>query len=215
MDQLNKRKIDSLIILGVILCYVFYFIVLRLPLERHVVYVGVDDMIPFWEVFIIPYVIWYPFVWGPLFYFYIKDRESFLHFGLCLVIGMAIGTTTFILYPSMIDFQPQEFPRDNIFSYLVGLMYASDEPHNVLPSMHCYCAVAVWIGLWKSKSLGGKLWVRITSAVIAILICLSTVLIKQHSFVDLVTGVILALIVGFVVYRINWPFHRRFEGSVD
>ena len=50
--------------------------------------------------------------------------------------------------------RPGVFPRDNLFTRAVGLLYRIDTPTNVLPSMHVFNAILMWAGL---KSGSGRL----------------------------------------------------------
>ncbi|MCQ4635532.1 phosphatase PAP2 family protein [Anaerovorax odorimutans] len=211
MEELFKNKRDLLIFAGILLAYAFYLISVHIPMERHVIHVPLDDMIPFCEIFVIPYIWWYGFISGPLVWFFIKSREDFLDLGIYLLMGMWICSAFFLIYPTSIDFLPQEFPRNNLFTFLIKLLYAADNPANVFPSIHCFESTAICIAIWKSKRWGKFPKPRAVGLASAVLICLSTVFIKQHSVLDLAAGVLLALILYFPVYKINWPYRKRFE----
>ena len=211
MEQQHKKRCDWLIIGGMLLAYIFYLVSVHIPMERHVIHVPLDDWIPFCEIFVIAYIGWYGLISGPLLWFFLKSREDFLYMGIYLLTGMWICSIIFLIYPTCIDFQPETFPRENVFTFLTGLLYAADEPVNVFPSIHCFEATAIAIAIWKSKQWGNCVKPRIVGVVSAVLICLSTVLIKQHSAADMAVGVLLAFALYFPVYKINWPFRKRFE----
>lgn len=211
MEQQHKKRCDWLIIGGMLLAYIFYLVSVHIPMERHVIHVPLDDWIPFCEIFVIAYIGWYGLISGPLLWFFWKSREDFLYMGIYLLTGMWICSIIFLIYPTCIDFQPETFPRENVFTFLTGLLYAADEPVNVFPSIHCFEATAIAIAIWKSKQWGNCVKPRIVGVVSAVLICLSTVLIKQHSAADMAVGVLLAFALYFPVYKINWPFRKRFE----
>lgn len=211
MEQQHKKRCDWLIIGGMLLAYIFYLVSVHIPMERHVIHVPLDDWIPFCEIFVIAYIGWYGLISGPLLWFFWKSREDFLYMGIYLLTGMWICSIIFLIYPTCIDFQPETFPRENVFTFLTGLLYTADEPVNVFPSIHCFEATAIAIAIWKSKQWGNCVKPRIVGVVSAVLICLSTVLIKQHSAADMAVGVLLAFALYFPVYKINWPFRKRFE----
>lgn len=211
MEQQFKKKRDLLIFAGILLAYAFYLVSVHIPMERHVIHVPLDDMIPFCEVFVIPYVWWYGFISGPLVWFFVKSREDFLDLGIYLLMGMWFCTIFFFVYPTCIDFLPQEFPRENFFTFLTGRLYAADEPANVFPSIHCFESVAICIAIWKSKRWGNHRKPRMVGLLSAVFICLSTLFIKQHSVLDAAAGVLLAFILYIPVYKINWPYRKRFE----
>jgi membrane-associated phospholipid phosphatase len=72
--------------------------------------------------------------------------------------------------------------------------------------MHVFGTVAPTAALLMNKEAGKKLWVWITALIICIGICLSTVFMKQHSVIDLVTGGLLYLPIYLLIYRggRNW-----------
>ena len=207
----EKKRRDFIVVAGLLLAYVFYMVSVHLPIDRHVIHVSLDDQIPFCEVFVLAYIWWYGFISGPLVWFFMKSREDFLYMGIYLLSGIWICSVIFMVYPTCIDFQPDTFPRDNILITLTKLLYHADNPANVLPSIHCFESVAVCIAIWKSKRWGHCVKPRIVALASAVLICLSTVFIKQHSVVDIAAGVLLAVILYFPIYKINWPFRKRFE----
>lgn len=211
MEDQFKKKRDLLIFAGILLAYACYLISVHIPMQRHVIHMPWDDAIPFCELFVLPYIWWYGFISGPLVWFFFKSRQDFLDLGIYLLTGMWICTFIFLVYPTCIDFQPQQLPRENVFSFLVWLLYAADEPANVFPSIHCFESTAICIAIWKSKLWGSHLKPRIVGLLSAILICLSTMFIKQHSTADVAAGVLLALVLYVPVYKINWPFRKRFE----
>ena len=211
MEDQFKKKRDLLIFAGILLAYIFYLISVHIPMERHLIHVPLDDQIPFCELFVLPYIWWYGFISGPLIWFFLKSRQDFLDLGIYLLAGMWFCSAFFLIYPTYIDFQPQTLPRENLFSFLVELLYRADEPANVFPSIHCFESTAICIAIWKSKLWGGYRKPRIVGLASAIFICLSTMFIKQHSAADVAAGVLLPLILYFTVYKINWPFRKRFE----
>ena len=84
------------------------------------------------------------------------------------------------------------------------LIYANDQPYNVLPSLHCYEATAIHLASFGGAAGRRYKGLRAASAVIAVLICLSTLFVKQHSVLDLVSGCLLAgLVYAAVVYLKN------------
>ncbi len=77
---------------------------------------------------------------------------------------------------------------------LCRLIYANDAPVNVFPSLHCYEALVMHLATFRMPPLRARKRLRLASAVLVILICLSTLLVKQHSVADLVAGCTLAVV---------------------
>jgi membrane-associated phospholipid phosphatase len=62
--------------------------------------------------------------------------------------------------------------------------------------MHVYGSVVLAAALIRSRIVKG--YIKISGTVLAVLICLSTVFVKQHSIIDLVAAVILFAILHTV-----------------
>lgn len=80
---------------------------------------------------------------------------------------------------------------------VLRLVQSSDVPHNCFPSSHCSVALlsALIIQEHKNKSL------KIFSWVSAIGISLTTVTTKQHFFLDIIGGWILAIVLWYFIYN--------------
>lgn len=68
-----------------------------------------------------------------------------------------------------------------------------------LPSIHVSSTVAVHLTICHAASVRNKKPIRTLSWIVTILICLSTMFIKQHSLVDVLCGWILSLILDEAV----------------
>ena len=168
-----------------------------------IVHSVVDDWIPFCEWFVIPYVIWYPFVFLPAMLFLIKERESLFKMGSFIVAGLVVCVTFFIVCPNGIDFRPDpaDFENKNFLTWLVGWLYAHDQPENVCPSLHVLDSLIVWAAIHHSPMLRKwRIWLSPLTGLVAILICLSTAFIKQHSVIDIVVAAGLFLLIYPFIY---------------
>ena len=94
------------------------------------------------------------------------------------------------------------FPRDNIFSRLVGVLYAADTNTNVFPSLHVGYSIAI-ASVWLKEKSAGVLWKSFV-VVFVVLVCLSTAFIKQHSVLDAFAAAIMCLVAEVIVYRDFW-----------
>ncbi|MCL2488130.1 MAG: 2-oxo acid dehydrogenase subunit E2 [Oscillospiraceae bacterium] len=197
---------------------VWYFTLQLIGPASHAVWMPLDDVIPFNEWFIIPYVEWYLFVFGTLFWMMLtRSRERFLRQVILLYGGMLVCLIIQSVWPTHIDFRPEILPRNNFLTWIVGLIYGADNPINVFPSIHCYNALAIALGITLSGNPSrGKpsrgdpsrwqpLWVALAWAN-SLLICASTVYIKQHAVWDFVGAVAVILPMYVIAYKIQWPF---------
>ena len=91
------------------------------------------------------------------------------------------------------------------------MLYGADTPTNVFPSIHVYntCATLYSI-LISDAELFQRKWFRTFSIIVTVLICLSTMLIKQHSIVDVVGAIIMFFIVAALVQL----YHKKYDPKV-
>lgn len=170
----------------------------------NIIYSPLDSLIPFWEVFVIPYILWFAYVAVVMIYFMITSRRDFVRTGVFLLTGMTICLIIYTIYPNGINLKPTEFARDNFMVDIVKKIYSIDTPTNVLPSIHCLNSIGIHIGIMKSQNLSKNKWNCNGSAVLAILICLSTVFIKQHSILDMFAAIVLSIPLYYISYVFNW-----------
>ncbi|MDE6916331.1 MAG: phosphatase PAP2 family protein [Lachnospiraceae bacterium] len=189
--------------LAVMSVYAVFYLIAFFYLERrdvavHEISMEIDDMIPFCEIFIVPYLLWFAYVALTVVFLCVKDREESDRLVAFLMAGMTIFIVVSAVFPNGHNLRPKTFARDNIFIDLIRNLYATDTPTNILPSIHVYNSVAIMIAVWRSKCfLGHHLIKAFMMGLGASIIC-STVLIKQHSMLD----VLLALLLSAVMYSI-------------
>lgn len=161
-----------------------------------------DDWIPFCEWFLIPYVLWYGFIIGMHLYLLHRDVEAYRKYSRFLIVSFGISTAVFLLFPSCQNLRPTEFPRENWLTDLVKLIYAADTNTNVFPSEHAIGSIAVFAAAVNTRSLKtpGKL-TAIGAA--SLLICLSTVFMKQHSVLDVAGAIPVCIAAYGIVYGRN------------
>ena len=159
-----------------------------------------DARIPFVRQFVLIYVLWYPLMLGTTLYLLLKDRRAFLRYARSVVLGLTACMLTFVLLPSGQELRPAEVPGSDLTARLLRAIYAADTNTNVFPSMHVVGTLAAVIGIFDSRSAPrGVQW---GVAALGVLINASTVLIKQHSVLDILGGVVLYWLVYLAVYRL-------------
>jgi len=178
----------------------FYFLEKR-NVAVHVIHFGIDAYIPFCEYFIIPYMLWFAYVSAAVIWLGIKDKEEGAKLVAFLMTGMTIFIVVSAIFPNGLDIRPRYFTRDNVFIDLVKWLYSIDTSTNVVPSIHVYNSIGVMIAAMRTRLLKGH---RIAKAGVELLgfsIICSTVFIKQHSMLDVLTATILSALVYAVCYR--------------
>lgn len=164
------------------------------------IHCALDDMIPFHELFLIPYVLWYFFIVGMHLYTLFYDVPAFQAFTRFLIISLAISTSLFLLFPSCQNLRPEVFPRDNLLTRAVQLLYKVDTNTNVFPSEHVIGAFAVWAAAAHTERLRAP-WKITAIGLFSILVCFSTVCLKQHSLLDVAAALPICAVAYGICYR--------------
>ncbi|MEG1741912.1 MAG: phosphatase PAP2 family protein [Acetivibrio sp.] len=169
-----------------------------------VIHTPFDNLIPFNEFFYIPYVLWFLYIPAVVLYFFFTSKKDFFKICIFLFTGMTICLIIYTLWPNCQNLRPLTFERDNFFVDCVQRLYGFDTSTNVCPSIHVFNSIGAHIAIRSSEKLKNKKWLRFGSFVLASLICLSTVFLKQHSIIDGLCAVSLACVLYFFVYYLNY-----------
>ncbi len=168
--------------------------------DFHVIHTRLDDMIPFAEIFVVPYLLWFLYMFVTVFYFFLKNKRDFYRLCAYLFAGMTICLAICTVFHNGTDMRPVIDPHKNIFTLIVSIVYAIDTPTNIFPSIHVYNSVAAHVAVMRSEDLKKHPYVQRASLVLCILICISTMVLKQHSVVDVMGGLVLAYILYPMAY---------------
>lgn len=203
-------------ILSYLIIYQMWFIYVERTVTRrfHIVHTVLDDYIPFVEVFIVPYLLWFGYVAFAIAWFFFKDVQDYYKLCTFLFVGMTVFLVVSTVYPNGHYLRPRVFERDNIFISLVKGLYMVDTPTNLFPSIHVYNSIGVQLAVMNSEKLKEKKWVQWISFILMSSIIASTMFLKQHSVFDVITGCVMGLIMYTLVYGSNWqPGTKRvYEG---
>lgn len=201
LSKINEPRFSHLKLLsGWLVYFALYFITERLiPVENcFVVHSRLDDIIPFCEWFVIPYVGWYLLIVWSLWYFALYNTDGFRRLQTFIIITQLVAMAVYILFPNMQDLRPTVFPRDNILTRLVGVLYAADTNTNVFPSLHVAYSIGIASVWLKEKAANWK--TKTFVVIFVVLVCLSTAFIKQHSVLDGFAAILLCIFAELWVY---------------
>lgn len=189
-----------LILYGII--YMTWFCYLERTVTKHyyVIHMAIDDHIPFCEVFVIPYFLWFLYVSAVVLFLFFKSKPDYRRACIFLFTGMTVFLVVSTLWPNGHHLRPYTMPRDNIFTAMVAHLWRTDTPTNLWPSIHVYNSIGAHVALCRC-SLGKRRWLRGASLILCTSIILSTVFLKQHSMFDVLTGLIMASAMYVLVYR--------------
>ena len=143
-----------------------------MTLNYHIIYSPLDDKIPFVEYFVLPYVTWFFYIAAVLIYFLAHNKRDYLRATFMVDTAMIVSTLICVVYPSVHELRPAVFENSNLCTRLVQLLYSTDNPAVIMPSMHTSVSVLLAVAIWTSESLRHCTWAKIGSAVLSTLIVL-------------------------------------------
>ncbi len=169
---------------------------------------ALDAWIPFCEWFLIPYLFWFVFLVGMHIYLLLFDPAAFRRFMQFIILSYSVTVIVYIFYPTCQQLRPTEFPRDNWLTRFMGWFYRFDTNTNVCPSLHCVGSLAVAFAAFDTPRFQTRGW-RLAFGGTALLISASTMLVKQHSAVDVFWAYVLCGAAYLAVYVLPEKIHKR------
>jgi membrane-associated phospholipid phosphatase len=114
---------------------------------------------------------------------------------------VVISCSFFIIMP--VRMERPILPETGIFNILLQFIYNMDNPVNCFPSQHVALIMSA------ALSIRRRLREFIPWMVFAILVCFSTVFVKQHYVLDVISGILLAFLsLGLSLIAIKYLFER-------
>lgn len=192
--------------LAILIIYMVLYMASFCYLEKNIthysiIHCNIDDYIPFCEYFVVPYLLWFPYIIGVTLYFFHTNRPGFSKLAWFLMIGMTIFLVVSYIFPNGHNLRPNNLEGDSIFINMVQKLYLTDTPTNILPSIHVLNTLGVQFAIMYDEELSSKRWIMNSSMTLSILIILSTMFLKQHSAVDVILAFALGAVMNLVIYR--------------
>jgi len=188
MKEFIKKYHHAWLIVTYFPLYLLWFSLLEQHITKnyHIIESPLDSYIPFKESFIIPYLLWFPFIAVSILYFIFRDKSEYYRLCGTLITGMTVFLLVSTVFPNGLSLRPtlSGLERNNLFLDLVGALHKADTSTNVCPSIHVYNSIAVCFAFFESSHLKGKRLVKFGILLLTVLICMSTVFLKQHSVID-------------------------------
>lgn len=195
----KKKDLPYLLCLLVMPALGFLYTLLNTDTREAVILsTTIDEWIPFVPVFIVPYILWYAFILGYLFYFWYKDVQTFLKTLSIIVIGELICFVIYFYFQTTVP-RP-ELAGDGMFVDLVRMIYSHDQPYNAFPSIHVLTTFAIILGNFniKDKHSFHSAFVPIMGS----LIIVSTLFVKQHFILDMVSSIFLTVFIYGIMFEL-------------
>ena len=161
---------------------------------------ALDDVIPFVKEFVYAYILWFPYMVGATLWLVVRDKRAFVRYAVFAMISMTACYVIYFLFPSGQELRPDAVEGGSLAAFILRAIYAADTNTNVFPSMHVVGTLVAMAGLWDTDSVSrrAKLWLLI----VGVFIIVSTVFVKQHSALDVFSGIALCAVVYPLVYKL-------------
>ena len=190
-----------LFLLGWVGYFIMYFLTERLiPAEKcYPVHCVLDDIVPFCEYFVIPYVGWYVLIVGSLLYFALYNPDGFVKLMKFIITTQVVATIIYIVFPNRQDLRPLYFERENIFTAIVNLLYTCDTNTGVCPSLHVAYSVGIASTWLKEKDAS---WIcKGLITLFCFMVCISVAFVKQHSVVDIFAAIPVCVLAEWIAFH--------------
>lgn len=177
--------------------YIFGFFLIEQVNQRPaiLIYSVFDDWIPFSKYAVVPYCMWFVEIAGILLFLYFKkSRDIYIRNMALILSSMMCALPIFCLFPTAVDLRPSSVIGDDILSKLVRFIYFVDDSRNVCPSLHvteCYLMIKIW-----NQYIGKKK--GLPMMILNVIICISTLFLKQHSVIDVVVGLLYGILFKYL-----------------
>lgn len=189
-----------LFLLGWVGYFILYFLTENfIPYEKcYPVHCWLDDIVPFCEYFVIPYVGWYLLIVGSLIYFALYNPKNFENMSKFIIVTQVVAMVIYILFPTRQDLRPEMFPRENIFTGILGLIYRFDTNTGVCPSLHVAYSVGI-ASTWLKEKSASKLCKTLIT-IFCFFVCISVAFVKQHSVVDIFAAIPVCILAEWIAF---------------
>lgn len=129
-----------------------------------------------------------------------SNKEYWFRFVFGDVLSRVICGAIFLLIPTTLT-RP-ELESTGFWNSVLYLIYTLDMPVNLFPSIHCLASVMSSIGLRGCRNIPKAY--KAFSWIFALLICASTLFTHQHYIIDVIGGVLLAILCYALGQHTSW-----------
>ncbi|UXH43862.1 phosphatase PAP2 family protein [Rossellomorea vietnamensis] len=195
----KKKDLPYLLCLLVMPALGFIYTLLNTDTREAVILsTQLDEWIPFVPIFIVPYILWYAFILGYLFYFWYKDVPTFLKTLGIIFIGELVCFVIYFYFQTTVP-RP-ELAGSGVFLDMVQMIYSHDQPYNAFPSIHVLTTFAIILGNFniQDKHRFHSVFVPAMGS----LIIVSTLFVKQHFVLDMVSSIFLTTFIYGIMFEL-------------
>lgn len=211
MYMKNKKFLITISILLVTQAFFYWFIKL-FQNNPHYINYYLDKEIPFIPQFIYIYNLFYPFIFIAFYYLFKKDENTYYQGIIAGIIGFLLCDMIYLYYPTIMLRPPIPNNIDFLTEFIVKITYFFDEPAlNCFPSIHCLFCFQIIFSYLKTRSINTKH--KVLGITISLLIIISTILVKQHYILDIISAFLICTIANIIIDLTNLA--NKFKDKIE
>lgn len=218
LDKIIPRRCSlPLILCGLVNFAVYYGgMLLSHYFPMHNWTLGIDSVFPLMPLWTIIYVLSFIF-WIVNYILISRDSPQMVYrLAAADICAKIVCLIFFVFIPTTLD-QPS-LDGFGWQAALLRIIYALDQPVNLFPSIHCLVAWLCFRPLLNCKHI--KPWYKVCSLVFSFLVFFSTLFTKQHVFVDVIGGWVLAelsydLATKLPIMKLLKKWNRKFDKELQ
>lgn len=200
LDFATKEWPDLSFLLLLLLTFIAYGLMNRDWGNAHDLSIVWDYRLPLFPPAIFVYHLWAPSIFFVLILLFSENRKAYRSTLISLACAGALAFTTFFIFTTQVA-RPALEPANSLAERILVLTYAIDAPFAGFPSYHVLSSCII---LYFYLKYGKTLSLKISLSLLIFLICVSTLLTKQHVLADLLGGIIFtypSVIIGVSVEK--------------
>lgn len=206
MNNFRNNLIHMFALLSIPVINIFYALLNNNTRGVFQLITTIDNNIPFMNEFIIPYILWYPFMILSLLFLCLKDLK--VYYRTLITLNLCLLSCYLIYYFFQTTVPRPAIYGNDIFSYLTLLIYKFDKPFNCFPSIHVVTSYLMIKGV---NSVACSKKIKHLVAFMSISIIISTLFVKQHVIMDVISAILLGDIMFDFVYKLSLKVFPSFK----
>ena len=182
------------------------------PLVYDVKIAFIDDKIPIIPLFFFGYNLAFIFWFFAPFFIIQTGKKNVINFVILYLLTLIVCNLILYFLPTKLDRVAEGLfdPSHNSFGWkLLHICYNVDGgliEYNLFPSTHCSNSIVFYLGL-RNEIIPKK--IQRAGLISTIIVIISTLLTKQHFFIDVAGGVIIPLVIYFVLNKVKKDLYEN------
>lgn len=167
---------------------------------------SIDNLIPFATQAVYFYISWFPLMVVPILTFWHrKSYEELWDFIMPMLMAMFLSLLIYLFWPNALRLRPAEVTGNSLSAWITRAIQSADSPTNVCPSIHVSTTILIDCSLHRSPQFRKKgIAASALLHLLVIAICISVMMLKQHSIIDVASGAVFAFVLNYLwVHKLN------------